>query len=150
MPTIAHAKLQDVGKMYFKAETRSGHEIEMDGLPPVGGEDRAARPAELPFAGLAGCTGMDTISILRKMRQDVTGFEVEVAGIKQAEDHPKIWQEIRVIFHVQGTVEPAKLEKAIDLSRTRYCSVSAIMKDTVKIHYSYSLNGQTKAMPDSE
>ncbi len=148
MPTIAKSKL--AGSMKFIARTGSGHEVTMDATPKGGGEDTAPRPAELPFVGLSGCTGMDVISILRKMRQDVTSFEVEVEGLERREEYPKHWTEIRVIFHVEGEVDGEKLARAIDLSRTRYCGVSALMKETVRIHYSYVLNGETTDMPDSD
>ena len=148
MATIAKAKLTDVTKMKFEADTRSGHTVVMDATPNVGGEDLGARPAELPFVGLAGCTGIDTVSILRKMRQEFTRFEVEVEGVEATTEYPKYWKEIRVIFHIDGEVDPAKLTKSIDLSRTRYCGVSAMMKEMVTIHYSYILNGETVDLPD--
>ncbi|HEB84821.1 MAG TPA: OsmC family peroxiredoxin [Bacteroidetes bacterium] len=137
-----------VGGMKFVAETKSGHEVIMDAAPNVGGEDSAARPAEMPLVGLAGCTGMDVVSILRKMRQNFTRFEVEIDGLERAEEHPKVWLELRVIFHVEGDLNPERLTRAIDLSRSRYCSVSAGMRGVTKIHYRYVLNGETVDLPD--
>ncbi len=150
MKSIAKAKLEDVGKMRFAADTGSGHTVYMDSVANVGGEDSAARPAELPFAGLAGCTGMDTISILRKMKQDVTRFEVEVEGVERTEEHPKYWKEINVVFHVDGDVDAKKLTRAIDLSRERYCGVSAIMKGGVTFHYFYVLNGDRVELGEAD
>ncbi len=144
------AKVHLVEGMQFKAQTHSGHQIIMDAMESHGGNNLGPRPAELPFVGLAGCTGMDTISILRKMRQPVSRFEVEIEGINRAEEHPKMWLEIRVMFHVEGNVDPEKLERAIDLSRTKYCSVSASMRTNVTIHYRYILNGETHDLPDLE
>jgi len=148
MSTIAHAKLD--GFMKFVAKTGSGHEIVMDAKEKVGGKDEGPRPAELPFAGLAGCTGMDAISILRKMRQDVKSFSVEVEGHEAATEHPKVWKEISVIFHVEGDVDAKKLARAIDLSRTRYCSVSATLKDPMIINYAFVLNGERTDLGDPE
>ncbi len=142
MKSITKVKLEDVSKMRFAATTGSGHTVYMDSMPNVGGDDSAARPAELPFVGLAGCTGMDAISILRKMKQDVQSYEVEVEGVDRTEEYPKYWKEINVVFHVTGDVDPKKLARAINLSRTRYCGVSAIMKGVVKFHYFYDLNGE--------
>ena len=147
MATISHARL--TGEMQFVAKTGSGHEVIMDAKADVGGQDAGPRPAELPFVGLSGCTGMDAISILRKMRQDVTSFSVEVEGLERTEEHPKYWSIIRVTFHVEGEVEPAKLEKAINLSRERYCGVSAIMRGVVDIQYRYVLNGESVDMDDN-
>ncbi len=148
MPTIVHTRLTDLDGMKFTGETASGFSVDMDAMPAVGGKNEGPRPAELPFVGLSGCTGMDTISILRKMRQNPTRFEVSVEGLDKAEEHPKVWREIKVVFHVDGDVEPAKLEKAIDLSRTRYCTVSLSLKNPMKIHYAYVLNGKTVEMED--
>jgi len=148
MASIAHATLE--GNMKFVAQTHSGHSVTMDAAEKVGGTDSAARPAELPFAGLAGCTGMDVISILRKMRQEPTHFSVEVEGVERQEDYPKRWTSIRVIFHVEGDLEAPKLAKAINLSRTRYCGVSASMKPAVKMEYVYELNGERTVMEEPE
>lgn len=142
MPTLTHARLDDVNGMQFNAETQSGHTVLMDSAEDVGGKDSAARPKELIYVSLAGCTGMDAISILRKMRQDVTKFSVEVEGLEVTEQHPKYWTSIRVIFHVEGEVDPQKLHKAIDYSRSRYCGVSASMRGSVNIEYRMVLNGE--------
>ncbi len=146
MPRIALATLTT--GMEFVARTASDHEIRMDALDTSGGKNTGARPAELPFAGLAGCTGMDVISILRKMRQDVATFQVEIEGSERTEEHPKRWTSIRVVFTVTGDVEAEKLERAIDLSRTRYCSVSASLKPAMNIKYVYILNGVENIMPE--
>jgi len=148
MATLAHAHLDNIEGMHFITDTESGHKVELDSAEAVGGTDRAARPKELIYVGLAGCTAMDAISVLRKMRQDVKSYSVEVEGIEKTEEHPIYWTHIRVIFHVEGEVEPAKLEKAINLSRTRYCGVSASMKGAVKVDYRYVLNGEAVDLED--
>lgn len=140
------ARLADVSKMRFDATTPSGHTVPMDALPKVGGEDSAVRPAELVLVGLSGCTGMDVISILRKMRQSVTRFDVAVESVKAREEYPQVWQELRVTFTVDGEVDPERLARAIDLSRTRYCRVSSAL--TATVHYRYVLNGETVDLPD--
>jgi putative redox protein len=93
---------------------------------------------------------MDAISILRKMRQDVQQYSVEIEGLEETEEHPKFWKKIRVIFHVKGDVDPKKLHKAIDYSRSRYCGVSASMKNAVEIEYSMVLNGESTELGDPE
>lgn len=146
MPSIAHATLE--GGMKFVAKTGSGHEVIMDSAEKVGGSDSAARPAELPYAGLAGCTGMDVISILRKMRQEPSHFSIDVEGLEKREDYPKHWTSIRVTFHVEGDISGDKLVRAIDLSRTRYCGVSASLKPAMAIEYCYVLNGEKTVLGD--
>lgn len=147
MKTITQTTL--TGGMKFVAKTGSGHEVVMDARQEVGGEDSGPRPAELPFVGLSACTGMDTISILRKMRQEPDEFSVDVEGVDRTEEHPKYWKRIRVTFHVKGDVDEKKLVKAIDLSRTRYCGVSTIMQPTVTIDYRYVLNGDAVDLGES-
>ncbi|MBD3166557.1 OsmC family peroxiredoxin [bacterium] len=146
--TIVETPLTKMDGMKFVSKTRSGFEVAMDAKADVGGDDSAPRPAEMHFVGLTGCTGMDVISVLRKMRQDVTRFQINVEGLHRTEEHPKFWDEIMVVFEVEGDVEPKKLEKAIDLSRTRYCGVSASLRGSVTIHYRYILNGETTDLPD--
>ncbi|MBS1262494.1 MAG: Protein YhfA [Calditrichaeota bacterium] len=136
--------------MEFVARTASDHEVRMDAAEKVGGEDKAARPAEMPFVGLAGCTGMDAISILRKMRQEVATFAVAAEGLERTTEHPKRWTAVRVIFEVTGDVDPAKLEKAINLSRNRYCGVSASLRPAVRIEYRYVLNGSVTDLGEAE
>jgi len=148
MSMVLRARLSDVQGMHFVATTASGHTVEMDAAPDHGGSDRAARPVELPVVGLAGCTGMDVVSILRRMRQEATRFEVEVEG-KRADEHPRRWLELTVIFHVEGRVEQEKLVRAIELSRTRYCSVAATLAPGVALHYRCVLNGEATDLPDA-
>ncbi|MDY0063129.1 MAG: OsmC family protein [Myxococcota bacterium] len=147
MSIVVTSVLNDLTGMRFVARTASGHEVVMDALPEVGGTDTGPRPGELPLVGLSACTGMDVISILRKMRQPVTSFSVEVEGIHKATEHPKRWTELRVIFHLTGEVDRVKLERAIDLSRTQYCSVAAMLKPQTTIHYRYVLNGDLVDLP---
>lgn len=113
--------------MEFRAESGSGHTVTMDSSKPDGGEDSGFRPMELLLVGLAGCTGMDVISILRKMRQDVTGYEVLVRGTR-AETHPMVFIEIVVEHHVTGrNIDPGAVMRAVDLSASRYCGAGAML-----------------------
>lgn len=125
--------------MGFRAETGSGHEVLMDAAPDVGGEDRGARPMELLLVGLAGCTGMDVISILRKMRQDITGYEVRAIG-ERAEEHPRRYTRIVVEHIVRGRgVTEANVARAVELSATRYCAVSATLEKAASVEHRYSI-----------
>lgn len=127
------------GAMGFRAETPSGHEVLMDASPEVGGENRGVRPLELLLVGLAGCTGMDVISILRKMRQDVTGYEVSVSG-ERADEHPRVYTRI-VVEHIlrgRGLVE-ANVARAVELSATRYCSASAMLEKAARVEHRYTI-----------
>ena len=123
--------------MAFRATTGTGHELTMDAGPAVGGSNSAARPMEMLLAGLGGCTGMDVISILRKMRQSVTGYEVHVAG-DQAREHPRVFTQIEVEHVVRGRGLNVEMVKhAIELSATRYCSVRAMLVAVARIQERY-------------
>lgn len=113
--------------------------FKVDGNPPVDGLKQGASPMQLLAISLVGCTAMDVISILQKMRQDVTGFEVTFDGAR-AEEHPKIFTHIKVEYIIHGRdIEPDKVEKAISLSAERYCSVQGMLQKAATIESSYRI-----------
>lgn len=128
------ATLNLVGDMRFVAQAGSGHTIVMDN--DVG--DGGTRPSELIGVALAGCTGMDVISILRKKRQPVTAYEIRVAGL-QEEGHPHNFTRFDVVHVVDGEgLDPEAVRRAIELSATKYCSVgSTLSSGALEIHHSY-------------
>ena len=125
-------KVDWLENMAFKAEV-NGHEIMLDAVEAVGGENRGPRPKPLMMVALAGCTGMDVISILKKMRVEVDGFAVRVVG-DLTEEHPKHFEKMHVIYEFKGKDLPMdKLEKAINLSEERYCGVSVSYRKAMGI-----------------
>jgi putative redox protein len=122
------------GDMRFDAQTGSGHTVVMDN----GEGDTGARPAELVGVALGGCTAMDVISILRKKRQQVTGYEIRVSGL-QAEGHPHNYTRFDVVHVVSGVdIDPEAVRRAIELSATRYCSVgSTLASGGLELHHRY-------------
>jgi putative redox protein len=126
-----------LGNMAFRAITETGHEVVMDAAPEAGGTDTGPRPMELLLAGLGGCTGMDVISMLRKMRQDVTDYEIQVSG-ERAIEHPKVYTSIRVEHIVRGrALNPESVRRAVELSTTRYCSAAAMLGRVAHIDETY-------------
>lgn len=120
------------GEMKFDALV-SGHHIIMDALPASGGNDEGARPKELMLAALAGCTGMDVISILKKMRIEPEYFNLKVEA-DMTEEHPKHYTAMHIIYEFKGTdLEMEKLQKAVDLSQERYCGVSFAYRKAMAI-----------------
>jgi putative redox protein len=120
------------GNMQFEA-TVSGHKVLMDAAADSGGEDKGARPKQLMLAALAGCTGMDVVSILKKMRVDIDEFDVDVEAAL-TEEHPKYYNKMHIIYKFKGKdLDPEKLKKAVDLSQERYCGVSAAYKKAMEI-----------------
>ncbi|MHB8893247.1 MAG: OsmC family protein [Candidatus Limnocylindrales bacterium] len=118
----------------FNASVGSGHSIVLDN----GEGDAGMRPAELLPVALAGCTGMDVMSILRKKRQDVRGYRIEVGGT-QMDGHPNAFTRMDVTHVVEGTgVDVDAVRRAIDLSASKYCSVGATLSSgIVEIHHGY-------------
>ena len=116
--------LEFVGGMAFETEL-NGHKFYLDAAEEAGGKDIGPRPKGLMMVSLAGCTGMDVVSILKKMRVEYDALHVEVEG-ELADEHPKKYTSMKVIFRFKGKDLPLeKIQKAVDLSRERYCGVSA-------------------------
>ena len=121
-----------LSNMAFEADV-NGHKIIIDAGPNVGGENRGPRPKPLMLASLGGCTAMDVISILKKMRVDVDEFNVRVEG-ELTEEHPKHFVKIHVVYEFTGKDLPMdKLKKAVELSEERYCGVSAVYRKTMEM-----------------
>lgn len=111
-----------------------GGEIDLaSGLDDPG---QGVAPMQLFALSLAGCTAMDVVSILVKMRQPLESFSVEVSG-ERAEDHPKRFLSLEVVYHLKGALDEKKVQRAIELSEQRYCSVEATLRDAVEISSRY-------------
>lgn len=123
-----------LGNMAFEGEV-GGHKIILDAAPESGGENKGARPKPLMLLALAGCTGMDVVSILKKMRVEFEDFQIFVEG-DLTEEHPKYYQSMKVIYQFKGKDLPMdKLEKAVSLSEEKYCGVSALYKKAIPVSF---------------
>jgi len=112
-----------------------GHKIIVDANESVGGNNEGPRPKSLMMVALAGCTGMDVISILVKMKVDVSFFNVKVEG-ETKDEHPKKFERMKIIYEISGNnVDLEKVKKAVDLSVSRYCGVNANYKDSMEMDY---------------
>jgi putative redox protein len=130
----------------FAAKAGSNHWVMMDTKAEVGGNEGASTPKELVLMALAGCTSMDVISILKKKKSPVIGYECIVKGTER-DEHPKIFTEIHVeyVFYGDG-IKAEDVERAIDLSVTKYCSVSAILSASAKLIHSYRIEPAVKLL----
>jgi len=127
--TVSTRWLED---MAFETEI-DGHKITIDAKPDVGGQDRGPRPKPMMLAALGGCTAMDVVSILKKMRVEVKGLNVNVEG-ELSEEHPKRFLKMHVIYEVEGENLPLeKIEKAVSLSEEKYCGVSAVYREVMEL-----------------
>jgi putative redox protein len=136
---MVNATVKLVEGMSFSGTSSSGHSLSMDADEVSGGRNQGFRPMELLLVGLGGCTGMDVISILRKKRQDISGLEINVNGEK-TDDYPKVYRTMHIEYVVTGkNVQKEAVERAIELSLTKYCSVGATLAKAGQITHSYQI-----------
>lgn len=125
---------------YMEAENEDGNTIRMDGSPAIGGENLGARPMQVLLMSLAGCSSIDVISILKKMKQEVTDYHVEVDAEREADVVPSLFTNIHLKYTLKGqNLEESKVRRAIELSADKYCSVSKILEPTARITWSYEI-----------
>jgi len=130
-------KVRWVKNWQFVGTDSSGHSLVMDS--PKLGENSGVQPVELLLLGLAGCMGMDVVSILFKKQQKLTGFEMRVGGDRRSE-HPRSWTHIHIEFIARGwNLDPQAVERAVELSETKYCSAYATLRPTVEITRSITI-----------
>lgn len=127
------------GEMAFEASVE-GHRLVLDASPSVGGHKTGPRPKPLLLVSLAGCTGMDVISILKKMKIEPVSFNVRAEGTL-AEEHPKLFTGIHLIYELTGDNIPFdKVKHAVELSQNKYCGVSATLKKALTVTYEIRIN----------
>jgi len=133
------ARVRWTENMQFLGISGSNHSLVMDTSAEHGGTDTGTTPMELVLIALAGCTGMDVVSLLRKMRANFTGLEIKVHG-ERSEEHPRVFTKIDLEYIICGQeVEEAAVKRAIELSQEKYCSVLAMIRSTCPINYSYRI-----------
>lgn len=132
-------KVKWVDGMAFLAETGSNHTVMMDGAPEAGGRNLAPRPMELLLAGTGGCTAFDVVLILKKGRHEVSDCEVTLHAERAATD-PKVFTKIHFAFKVTGkNLKQSVVERAIELSKEKYCSASIMLGKTATITHELEL-----------
>jgi putative redox protein len=129
------AKVVWKGRMSLTGSSNSGFTVPLGTDPGVGGDNDGFRPMELIAVGLAGCTGMDVISILSKKKQKVSEFEVSVHA-ETADEHPRVFSKIAIEYVVSGeNIDPAAVERAVELSETKYCPAQAMLSKTATMSH---------------
>lgn len=133
------ARVKLVEGITFVAESGSGHAIVMDASPDVGGRNLGSRPMELVLMGAGGCSAIDVVHILRKSRQDLVDCVVELEA-ERAPDEPKVFTRIHMHYVVTGRgLLPAQVERAIKLSKEKYCSATIMLAKTAEITTDYEI-----------
>jgi putative redox protein len=135
-----NAKVVQIKGVTFIGKASSNHWVAMDGPEQFQGSEAATRPKELVLISLAGCSGSDVASILNKMREKVKRFEIDI-NAESSDEHPKVFTKIHMTYKFWGeNLKENNIEKAINLSQDKYCSVSAMLKASVEITHSYEIN----------
>ncbi len=120
----------------FEGTDAYGHRVRMDSSLESGGHEYGIRPMQMLLMGLGACSGIDIVSILKKQKQVVEGFRMNIDGEREPGKHPSLWKKIHIVFELKGSIDPEKAKRACALSIDKYCSVSAtLMGAGCKIHW---------------
>ena len=147
--TTRTAYLKQVKENSFVGKSNSNHWVSMDVAEEFGGNDAACTPKELLLLSLAGCTSSDVVSILQKKRVNLSNFEVNISA-ELTDDHPKVYTRIDLEYIVYGDdINPKDVERAIELSQTKYCGVTAMLKNAIEINHTYRIETTRTLSPAS-
>jgi putative redox protein len=116
------------GEYGFEAKDSNGHIVRLDTSPDNGGTNFGVRPMQMLLMGLGGCSGIDIVSILKKQRQTIDGFNMKIEGEREAGKEPSIWKNVTIIFELTGNIDPDKAKRACELSMDKYCSVAETLR----------------------
>lgn len=133
------ATVKWLDQMSFVGESGSGHSIVMDGPPDSGGRNMGVRPMEMVLLGMGGCTAFDVVLILKKARQEIIDCWVELEA-ERATEVPKVFTKIHAHYVIKGkNLDIAKVERAIDMTAEKYCSVSIMLAATVEVTHDFEV-----------
>ncbi|MES2447594.1 MAG: OsmC family protein [Bacteroidota bacterium] len=127
------------GKFNFEAENETGFTVELDANPAIGGEGKGFRPMEMLLVGLGGCSGIDMVNILTKQKEDLADIKINIKA-SRVNAEPAIFEEINIQFNLTGNLSVQKVERALQMTFDKYCSVSNILGRSATINFSYSIN----------
>ncbi len=129
-----------IDNMMMVGESDSGHAVVMDGPEELGGRNLGIRPMEMLLLGMGGCTTIDVISTLKKMREEVQNCYAEITA-KRADEHPKVFTEIHIHFVMKGcNLNKKKVAKAVSLSADKYCSASIMLGETAIVTHDFEVH----------
>lgn len=128
----------------FEAKNEDGKTVLIDAAEKIGGRNQGVRPMQMMLMGAAGCAAIDIVSILKKQKQEITGFEIEADGERETPAHTgeaAVFNAVNIVFKLSGKIDPEKAKRAVELSMEKYCSASKILKlSGAKIAYTVSVN----------
>ncbi|CCH52294.1 OsmC family protein [Fibrisoma limi BUZ 3] len=124
---------------HFQATGTAGVALDIDGSTDIGGHNAGARPMEMLLMGLASCSAIDVILILKKQKQVIDDFRLRVDGLREKDATPAPFQKIHITYLLKGQLDANKVQRAIDLSMDKYCSATAQLRPTAEITYSFEI-----------
>ncbi|AHC15595.1 OsmC family protein [Salinispira pacifica] len=124
--------------VHFQARNESGASLDIDGSPSVGGENKGMRPMETVLAGLAGCSAMDLVSIIKKQRMILNDCKIDVEA-ERADGVPSPFTKIHLHYRLFGSLEEEKTRRAVDLAVDSYCSVAVMLEKSAEITHSFEI-----------
>ncbi|MBK6947719.1 MAG: OsmC family protein [Haliscomenobacter sp.] len=124
---------------HMRAFNAGGNFIDTDASPDIGGNSKGMRPMELLLSSLGACSAIDVIHILRKQRQPLEDLRVDIDAEREKDKQPALFTTIHVSFTLTGNLDPEKVERAVNLSMEKYCSVSRIVEKTAKITWEWKI-----------
>lgn len=123
---ISLQRLDDAFNM--EAVDEAGHKVLMDSSVENGGNNNGVRPMQMLLMGLGGCSAIDVAMILKKQRQEIKDFRIEIEGEREKGKEPSLWENAHVVFHLTGDIDPDKAARAVELSMKKYCSVAETLR----------------------
>jgi putative redox protein len=133
MGTTNHITTKWLGNMTFESNNPSGHSIKIDIAKEDGGDSNGLRPKALMLSSLAGCSGLDVVSLMKKMKLEVDEFHIETIA-NLTDEHPKFYDKVVIEYHFHGSnLNEKKLQKAVDLSVEKYCGVMEMFRQFAKL-----------------
>jgi putative redox protein len=116
------------GDFGFEGTDANGHTVRMDTSNETGGVDFGVRPMQMLLMGIGGCSAIDIVMILKKQRQDVKDFSMKISGEREKGKEPSLWENVKIIFTLSGTIDKEKADRACELSMNKYCSVAETLR----------------------
>lgn len=127
------------GKFNFEAVNESGFTVQLDAKPAIGGEGKGFRPMETLLIGLGGCSGIDIVNVLTKQKEPLNDIKINIKATRKDEEMPPIFDVINIHFDLYGHLSVAKVERAIQMTFDKYCSVSNILGRSATINFTYAI-----------
>ena len=128
------------GKFNFEAENSSGFTVELDAKQEIGGEGKGFRPMEMLLVGLGGCSGIDMVNVLAKQKEPLDDVKISIKATRKDQEMPPIFDVIDIHFDLYGTLSVQKVERALNMTFDKYCSVSNILGRSAQINFTYTIH----------